>query len=232
MFSTEVNIEDVVKGCVEVTRLIGTQTDYAQQVSLLEIKDGEARLPEGLMTMKCVAVTNAKTLEDSDNLMASCKFELYPVLANYDKFLRTTVKNKYSRNKHFKVMLNGNKIKCNFKEGVVALSYTSIFNENNEVQITDNQSWINAVIHHLAFQIANRLYITDKLSRDKLLTITDMRNHYISQAGCNSRMGNYLDRIASKNIGLSSVEDFFPENSFFSNLGNTFVIKFESDRYR
>lgn len=226
MFSTEVTEEDISRACVEVTRLVGTQTDYAQQVALIEIKNSEGQLPDNMMDLKCIAVTNAATMEDADDLIASCKLELFPVGGNYDKFLRTTVKNRQVRNKHFKVLLNNNKITCNFKSGVVALSYTSIFNEEGEVQITDNQSWIFAVIHHVAFLVANRLYITDKLTKDKLMVITDQRNHYIAQAGNSSRMPNYLDRIAQKNIGLSSTEDFFPENSFFTNLGNVYTIRF------
>lgn len=225
--TTDYTQEDIMRGIETVTKLVGVEADYNQAVSLIEIKNSEGTIPSDAYVIKALAATNAINLEDADAKMKCKTLELYPVTANMDKFNRgNIIDNKYQRSGLYKAILNNSKVQTNFEQGVVALAYTTLLSEDGELAITNNKSWLLAVVWEVAATIANRLYITDKMSLEKLKVIMDYRSHYCSQSGNASRLGNILDRQAIKNNNLSHPKDMFPENTFYANLGRTFTIKY------
>jgi hypothetical protein len=219
--------EDIMRSIESVIKLAGTQDDFAQGVALVEINNSQGTIPKEAYIIKSCAATNALTIEEAESLMKCKELILHPIKWNMDDFNRTINKNTKHFNSKFKVILSNGKILPNFEKGVIALSYSMLMkNDNNELLIPNNQSWLLAVIWEAAFDIATRMYITDKITNDKLARIEWNKCKYVSQAGTSSRMGNRMERESIKNNNLSNPKDYFPENSFYANLGDTFTIKF------
>jgi hypothetical protein len=219
--------EDIVSSMYDLVRLVGTHDDYQQMVDLVEIKNSMGALPE-LSAINSIAVTNAVDLANAEELMCAGKLELFPAKWNLSDFPRSIYKDAstYRYNPKYKVIASGNKLLPNIETGVLAISYLTVFSENDGPMVPDTAAWKNACVYSIGFLISQRMYMQDKLSKDKLSSMDYLKCKYVSMAGTQSRMGNKMEREVIKNDRLSGNFNLYPENSFYSNLGSTYSINF------
>tara|TARA_R110000868_G_scaffold122495_3_gene324672 strand:- start:5353 stop:6183 length:831 start_codon:yes stop_codon:yes gene_type:complete len=116
-------------------------------------------------------------------------------------------------------IVNDNYIFTNFETGTVYMSYLAIpIDEDGLPMIPDNESWIRAASHEIAWMWSKKEAIKGNIGWDTVQYIERDRDWYFAQAVNRSRMNSIDKEEGSKNHRLDAFRTGSQHNSMFRNM--------------
>lgn len=115
--------------------------------------------------------------------------------------------------------VNNNRITTNFKEGKVVMAYRAIpTDENGYPMIPDDNAAIEFILYSIASRIAQKLYLTDKWTADKLALMVNTRDTMYLKAISKTQLDNMDYYESFKNARLRVFKTPLDHRQFFANL--------------
>ncbi len=109
----------------------------------------------------------------------------------------------------------------NFDAGVIRVAYRRMpETKDGDPMVPDEGSWIQAAIYDLAANVAENLYMQDKLDARKMDFINTKRNRYVAQAITKAKMLNRAQRETFKDNWIKSIKNLYPEDTQMQDLAS------------
>lgn len=112
--------------------------------------------------------------------------------------------------------LNNDFIFTNFKSGQVEMAYLAFpTDEDGYPLVPEEQSYIEALKYYIAWKIAFKLNLLDKINDSKLFKIEQQKDWYIAKSHADASFPSLDEMEGIKNSWLRSIPKITEHNSFF-----------------
>ena len=210
--------EHVLYAIKEILSLAGPKNVFEDTYAYIDVEDGRGEIPKDMRVINtCIFVDeeNAKAAADKDK--CGDIITMYPMKWMTDTLKRTfkTTSGDTRSKGRREYTLNGNYVFTNFETGVICVFYAKFPTDaNGDFTVPDNESYIEAICHQVAWKVAQKMFMLDKLAENKLQRIERDRDWYVAQAANSTKIPVPDERIAWKNNNLSWPGDYNSEKNF------------------
>lgn len=206
-FDLEIKYDEILEWVWDVISLIGAPTAYMDKIT-----NGTEHMP------KPIKIENYRGVLPIDlhHIIIARDFETkMPMICKSSSFVKDT-EQVYVKESQYSYTLNNNYMFTSFKEGEVELNYKAFPTSNLGMpMIPDDIKFIMATQSYIAERIGFRLWMQEKLSRDRYEKLDLERNWYIGAASTKAAMPSIDEMESIKNRFLRlKINPHFHDGSF------------------
>lgn len=206
-FDLEIKFDELVEWIWDVISLIGAPQAYIDKVT-----DGSAGMPEPIV------IENYRGILPNDlhHIILARDFDTkMPMICKSSSFVKDTQQS-FVRESQYSYVLNNNYIYTSFEKGEVELNYKAFPTNNLGMpMVPDDIKYVMATQAYIAERIGFRLWMQEKLSRDRYEKLESERLWYIGAAKTKAQMPSIDEMEMIKNRFLRlKVNTNFHDGSF------------------
>lgn len=190
-FDLEIKYDEVVEWVWDVISLIG-----APQAYIKKITNGETGMPDPIV----ISDYRGELPVDLHHIVFARDFDTkMPMICTSSPFIQDTEQS-YVNESQYSYNINNNYIFTSFESGEVEMCYMAFPTSNLGMpMIPDDIKFILAVQSYIAERIGFRLWMQEKLTRDRYEKLEQERLWYIGAAGTKAVMPSINEMEAIKN---------------------------------
>lgn len=218
-FNYDLKDEEGLEWLAELLAHANVGAAMEEKIAYIEICDGRGELPFDLYRIGQTAhLEGVTSLEE-----AECgKGRMFPMRWKTDYFhKRYHLDNRdYTTEGRETYTVGQGFIFPSFDKGFIAMAYLAIqTDECGYPTIPQEQEWLEAASHHVAWHIAKKLWIRDEIKENKFLIIERDKEWYFAQAVNHSKQWNGVDEAETvKNSVIRTIPSLQDHSSFFANM--------------
>lgn len=218
-FNYDIKDEEGLEWLAEFMAHTNVPVTMRETIAYIEICDGRGDLPYDLYKIGQTAhIEGVSSIED-----AECgNGRMYPMRWKTDYFhKRYHLDNRdYTTEGRETYTVGQGYIFTSMDTGFVSMSYLAIpTDECGHVTIPDEQQWLEAGTHYVAFKIARKLWIQNQITKDKYDEIKTEQMWYFAQAVNHAKQWNGVDEAETvKNGVVRTIPALQDHASFFANM--------------
>lgn len=190
-FDLEIKYDEILEWTWDVIALIGAPEAYVDKIT-----DGSTDMPDPIV----IENYRGTLPNDLHHITMARDYETkMPMICKSSSYIKDT-EQMFIREAQYSYIVNNNYIFTSFETGEVELNYKAFPTSNLGIPlIPDDIKFVMATQAYIAERIGFRLWMQEKMSRDRYEKLNEERLWYIGAAGTKARMPSISEMEAIKN---------------------------------